>query len=176
MEKKLTILEPFFEKPNNRFSIRELSRIININHTTVRQYLNTMVEEGVLNKKNEGVYTFYMLNITRKTQNLKLYYNLEKIRKSGIIEGLEKFYDYPVIILFGGYANATDDMTSDIDICVLSNIKKEILPDVFEKKLNRKLSILKFSKRAFEMAKKNNPELINNICNGIVLSGEFEVL
>ncbi|MBI2580817.1 ArsR family transcriptional regulator, partial [Candidatus Woesearchaeota archaeon] len=45
MEVKLTILKPFFEDPNRKFSIRELSRILKINHTTVRQYLNRLVKE-----------------------------------------------------------------------------------------------------------------------------------
>ena len=85
MERKLTILKPFFEDPNRKFSIRELSRILKINHTTVRQYLNKMVKEELLSSKKEGVYLFYHLILSRKTLNLKLYYNLEKVRNSNLI-------------------------------------------------------------------------------------------
>jgi len=55
METKLTILGQFFENPNKSFSIRQLSRILKINHTTVRQYLNKMVKDEILSLKKEGV-------------------------------------------------------------------------------------------------------------------------
>ena len=176
MERKLTILKSFFEDPNQKFSIRELSRILKINHTTVRQYLNKFVKEGFLSVKKEGLYSFYRLILSKKTVNLKLYYNLEKIRKSGLVEDLEKNYDLPVIALFGSYAFAMDDKTSDIDICLISNIEKEFSIEKYEKLLNRKMSLHKFTKNSWDKAKKTNPNLINNICNGIVLSGELEVL
>lgn len=176
MERKITTLSLFFENPTKRYSIRELSRILKINHTTVRQYLNKCVQEGFLSRKKGGVYTFYQFVLNKKALNLKGYYNLEKIRKSKIIEDLEKDYDFPVIVLFGSYASAMDDPTSDIDLCLISNIEKEFLTEKYEKKLKRKVSIHMFNTTSWEKAKKSNPHLINNICNGIVLSGELEVL
>ena len=176
MERKLTILKQFFEEPNRRFGIRELSRILKINHTTVRQHLNKMAKEGFLSSKNEGLYSFYQLVINKKTLNLKLYYNLEKIRNSSLVENLERAFDLPTIVLFGSYASAMDDANSDIDICLVSNIEKEFPTDKYEKILNRKISLHKFTKNSWERAKKLNPNLINNICNGVVLSGELEVL
>jgi len=176
MEIKLTILKPFFEEPGRKFSIRELSRILKINHTTVRQYLNKLVKEGFLISKKEGLYSFYQIVLNKKALNLKLYYNLEKIRESGIVEDLEKEYDFPVIVLFGSYVFSMDDKTSDIDICLISNIQKELSTDRYEKKINRKISFHKFTKNSWNNAKKSNPGLINNICNGIVLSGELEVI
>ena len=176
MERKLTILKPFFEDPNRKFSIRELSRILKINHTTVRKYLNKLVKEGFLLSKKEGIYTFYHLILSKKTLNLKSYYNLEKIRQSSLIEDLEKAYDLPVIVLFGSYASARDDARSDIDICLISNIEKEFQIEKYEQKLNRKISLHKFSKDSWSKAKRSNPNLVNNICNGIVLSGELVIL
>ncbi|MBD3247067.1 ArsR family transcriptional regulator [Candidatus Pacearchaeota archaeon] len=176
METKITILKEFFENPVNKFSIRGLSRILGINHTTVRQHLNKLTKEGFLSLKKEGVYSHYRLILNKKTLNLKLYYNLEKIRKSKIINDIEKRYDFPVIVLFGGYASATDDKTSDIDICVISNIEKEFSTEKYEKELNRKVSIHRFTKTNWENMKKSNPGLVNSICNGFVLSGELEVL
>jgi len=176
MERKLTILKPFFEEPIRKFSIRELSRILKINHTTIRQHLNQLVKEGFLSSKKEGVYSFYQLILTKKTLNLKLYYNLEKIRESGIIQDLEKAFDLPVIVLFGSYAFAMDDKTSDIDVCLISNVEKGFSTEKYEKRLNRKISLDKFTKSSWNKTKKSNPNLINNICNGIILSGELEIL
>jgi len=176
MERKLTMLKSFFEDSSRAFSIRELSRILKINHTTVRQHLNNLVENGFLSLRKERLYSFYQIKLSKKTLNLKLYYNLEKIRKSNIIEDLEKAYDLPVIVLFGSYASAKDDINSDIDICLISNIEKEFSVKKYEKILNRKVSLHKFSKTSWKQAKNLNPGLINSICNGIVLSGELEVL
>jgi len=176
VERKLTILKPFFEDPNRKFSIRELSRILKINHTTVRQYLNKLVKEGFLSPKKEGVYFFYQLVLSKKAINLKLYHNLEKIRNSNLIEDLEKAYDLPVIVLFGSYALARDDTSSDIDICLISNVVKEFQIEKYEKSLNRKISLHKYNKDTWDKAKKSNPNLVNNICNGIVLSGELMIL
>ncbi len=176
METKLTILKEFFEDPARKFSIRELSRILKINHTTVRQHLNKLVKEGYLVSKEEGVYCFYSILLEKKTLNLKLYYNLEKLRKSHLIEELEKYYDFPVIILFGSYASATNDKDSDIDICIISNIDKEFPSEEYNKKMKKEIKIHKFSKDSWEKAKKTNPHLLNNICNGIVMSGELRIL
>lgn len=176
METKLTILKSFFEDPNKQFSIRQLSRILKINHTTIRQHLNKMVKEGILSLKKEGVYSFYKIVVSKQTLNLKLYYNLEKIRTSHIVEDMEKAYDFPVIVLFGSYASATDSIESDIDICIITNIEKKFLIEKYEKILNRKISLHTFTQSSFAKAKKLNKGLINNICNGIVLSGELEIL
>ena len=176
MERKLTIVKPFFEDPNRKWSIRELSRILKINHTTVRKYLNKLVKEEFLSSKKEGVYTFYHLIVSKKSLNLKLYYNLEKIRKSNLIEDLEKTYDLPMIILFGSYATARDDVRSDIDICLISNVEKKFPLEKYEQILNRKINMHKYNKDLWSKAKKLNPNLVNNICNGIVVSGELVVL
>ncbi|MEK6886303.1 MAG: nucleotidyltransferase domain-containing protein [Nanoarchaeota archaeon] len=176
METKITILKPFLENPNRQVSIRELSRILKINHTTVRRYLNKLTKEGFLSLKKDRLYAFYQLILNKKTLNLKRYYNLEKLRESQIVEDLEKKYDLPVIVLFGSYASATDDSSSDIDICLISNVEKEFATEKYEKTLNRKISFHKFNKSSWEKSKKTNSSLINNICNGIVLSGELEVL
>ena len=59
------------------------------------------MNNGFLSSKKEGLYLFYQLILSKKTLNLKLYYNLEKIRNSNLIEDLEKMYDLPIIVLFG---------------------------------------------------------------------------
>lgn len=167
MEIKLTMLRLFFENPIKEYGIRELSRLIKINHTTVRQYLNKFVKEGYLLFRQDRIYSLYRLNLNKKTLNLKLYYNLEKLRESNLIEDLEKFYDYPTIILFGSYSQAMDDDKSDVDIAIITKISKKFSVDKYEKQINRKISL-----HMFKELKKSN--LTKSICNGIVLSGEID--
>jgi len=176
METKITILAIFFENPEKEFHIREVAKLLKINHTTVRQYLNNFVKEEFLSLRKDRIYLYYKSNQNKKFLNLKLYYNLEKIRKSEIVEQIEKNYDYPAVILFGSYSKATDDSKSDVDICIISDIKKDKDYHKFEKDLNRKVSIHLFTSKDWETMKVKNPELVNNICNGIVLSGKLEAI
>jgi len=176
MEIKLNILKPFFEDPDREFNIRELSRIIKINHTTVRQYLNRLVKEGILQKKKGQIYNSYTIALSKKYFGLKFYYNLEKIRKSHIIDYFQKEFDFPVIILFGSYAKARDTKNSDIDICIISNIKKDLNLNPFQSVLNKPVNLHLFTKKEFENLKKKSPELVNNIANGIVIEGELEII
>jgi len=176
MENKTNILKPFFENPSKGFYIRELSRMLKINHTTIRQYLNKLVKENYLTLEKSKLYSSYRLNQNEKKLNLKLFYNMEKLRMSGIIKDLEHFYEFPVIVLFGSYAKATDDETSDIDIAIFSDINKEFDTHKYQKILDKMLSIHLLSGKLLKNLKKSNPGIINNICNGIILSGKLEVL
>ncbi len=176
MERKITILKEFFEDPQKGFNIRELARLIKINHTTVRQYFNFLVKEDFLIKKRGAIYETYTSNISAKYLNLKFYYNLEKLRKSDVINYLEKQFDFPVIVLFGSYATAYDTKDSDADICIITNIKKELNLRRYENILNRKINLYIFTKEEFKNLKQKNPNLVNSIVNGIVLRGELEIL
>ena len=46
----------------------------------------------------------------------------------------------------------------------------------YERILNRKVSPHFFSDKEWERNKIKNRQLVNNICNGIVLSGQLEVI
>ena len=134
-----------------------------------------LVKEELIEIKKGKPYDYLKAKINKKFLNLKLFFNLEKLRKSNLIEQIEKDYDYPAVILFGSYASATDDSKSDIDLFVLTEIKKENDYSSFEGKLNRKITLHFFSKDKLSSAKNKNPELLNNIINGITLSGKLEV-
>lgn len=175
METKINILRPFLENPNEEFQIRELSRLLKINHTTIRQHLLKLVDEDFIEVKKGKPYDYFKAKISEKFLNLKLYFNLEKLRESNLVEQIERDYDYPVIILFGSYASATDDSKSDIDLFIFTEISKEKDYSKFEKQLKRKIAVHLFSKDKLDSAKNKNPELLNSIINGITLSGKLEI-
>ncbi|MFH1801925.1 MAG: nucleotidyltransferase domain-containing protein [archaeon] len=170
------ILKVFFEEPGKGYLIREVARKSGVNHTTVSQYLKYLVKEGILANEKDGLYGGYRVVVSRKYLNLKLYYNLEKLRISGLIEGLQKFYDFPTIVVFGSYASATDGKGSDVDICILTEIDKEFDTSKYEKVLNRVVGLHRFNREKWCAMKEKNKELVNSICNGLVLSGELEVV
>lgn len=173
---ELRILAPFFEDPEREFQMREIARITKINHTTIRKYLNQFLKFGYLKLKKEGIYPSYSSNSFKQYLNLKLFYNLEKLRKSLLIENLEKEFSYPIIVLFGSYSKARDFLSSDVDLGVISEIKKEFSIKKYEKLLNRKIQLHFLNKKTINFMKQKNPELLNNMLNGIVLSGELELI
>lgn len=172
----LSIIKEFFENPDKSFHIRELSRKLDKNHMTVRKKLIELKQEQYLKKEKTNLYETYKANKNKKFYNLKLYYNLEKIRKSKIIDKINEEYDYPQIILFGSYSEAKDDENSDIDICLITNVKKEIELKKFKTKLNKNVDLRIFSEKEWEKLIKNNASLANNIIRGITLSDEFEAI
>ncbi len=176
MEEKISILAPFFENPGRTFHKREIAKLARISHTAARVHMERMAKEGYLAIRPTRPYKTYQANTaSRKYLNLKLYYNLEKIRESGLAERLEHHYNFPVIVLFGSYAKAADDEKSDIDICIISPIREIPEMEEFEKIVRRPVSIHLFSASRWREMKEKNPGMINSICNGIVLSGQLEV-
>ena len=163
METKIAIMRPFFEDPDREFQIRELSRIVHINHTTVRQYLNRLVKEDLLKKTEFGAYSFYSVLTSRSYLNLKIYYNLEKLWASGLVDELLSKFELPTIVLFGSYNKGEDIETSDIDFFIdLKPFKFDA--GKFEKSLKRKIHII-FKSEA-------NKGVIENINQGDILFGE----
>ncbi len=178
MVEKIDIIAPFFEEPHNHFLLRELAKKIQKNPMTIRNHVRLLLKEGylLLNKKTKP-YQTYRANVDSPAyRNLKWFYNLEKIRISGLLEFLQKRFDYPVVILFGSYAKATDDEKSDLDLCVITPIQTEHPYSKFEKVIKRPINIRFYTPKQWKELRMQHPDLVNSICNGIVLSGQIEVV
>lgn len=177
MDTELSILKYFFDDPQENFHIREIARKSTLSHMTVRKYLRHFTQAGILIQHQPRPYPTFAANTSHPQYlNLKLFYNLERLRESNLIFTLEQFYDYPVIVLFGSYAQSSNTKESDIDIFILTNIEKEFSLSRYERTLQRKINLFICSEKEFIRMKTKSPELINNICNGITLSGKLEVL
>ena len=177
MFNQLNDLKIFFEDPNKEFHLRELARILKKNPVTIKRHLQGFVKLGVLNCKKERRLEIYSSN----TENFyykeyKKVYNRFKIIESGLLNFLKKEFNLPTIILFGSYERGEDNKNSDVDIFILTEIKKHINLEFYEKKINRPIQLHIMNKKEFQKAKKDNPDLINSIINGSLLSGFTEVL
>ena len=141
MYTELSILQFFFDDPAGNFHIREIARKSALSHMTARKYLSRFVREGLLVQHKSKPYLTFAANASDpKYLNLKLYYNLERLRESKIISDLEQFYDYPVIVLFGSYAHASNTQESDIDIFIQCE-EVSIDMEKFQKMLKRKIHL-----------------------------------
>ena len=178
MYELIDILGPFLDDPQRSFHIREIARILNISPMTARKKLNILVKKGLLNKRKLKLYDEFRVNFeSAEFRILSKFYIVKKLYDSGLINYLLKELLYPkAIFLFGSYARGDYTKNSDIDLFVLCDEKKEINLSKYENKLKKKIQLHIMSNKEFLIAKKKNPDLINNIINGLRIEGYLEVV
>ena len=174
---KMAILEKFMEESEREFHIREFAKIMRISPTTATNYLESLKEELLLEKEKSRNVILYKANSQNPLfKETKKYFNIKKIIESGLIDYLNNELNYPeVIILFGSYSKGENISASDIDFFILTESKKQISLKEYEEKLSSKIQLFVYNKKEFKNLKIKNKELLNNILNGIKLSGFIEV-
>ena len=157
------ILELFYENPNNAFTVREISTLTGIPRATVHKYIKQFRSLKLIDKDNS-------VNDSLLFKTMKVNFFVEKIVASGIIEDLIDTLNPSCIILFGSIRKGDSVRDSDIDIFIEAPIKKDYILSKFEKKLKHKIQL-------FVEGNIGNlqPNLYNNIINGIKLYGGFKV-
>ncbi|MBI2564833.1 nucleotidyltransferase domain-containing protein [Candidatus Woesearchaeota archaeon] len=169
----LMVLEVFFIEPSKEHYLMNISRTINIAHTSVKQNLIKLVKRGLINqetqRKGKRNFPVYKANKDNKEfKRYKMIYNITSLLESRLIDFLEEKIAPKAIILFGSYRRGEDLEDSDIDIFI-EGIEEKIDLKIFEKKLKRKIQL--HFKKDFNTYPK---ELKNNIINGILLQGFLE--
>lgn len=167
------ILKLFFDGPNVRLHIREVARRTGLSPFGAMKILESLEKEGMLVKEPTPIVVEYHGNYTNeKFLALKRSLNLYGLYTSGLVSALIDFYNVPeCICIFGSYAKGEDIKESDIDLAIVTSIKK--LPDLgaYEEKLKRKISV-----HLVKDVKKEDAGFINSLANGIVLYGYLEVV
>ena len=164
------ILELFFIKAHEDFSIRGIARELKLNPNTVKKYLIELEKIKLILKKETTIYpVFYANTVSDEFRELRIRWNINKIKESGLVE---KIYDETIagsIILFGSISSGTEHETSDIDIFVESRDKNIDLRK-YEKELGREINLL-FEPNINDLEK----GLKSNIINGIRLKGFIDI-
>ncbi len=162
------VLQIFFDDPDGGFTLRGISKAINLAPKSVKQYIDSLSKEKLV-IKTEGVsYPAYKATKNEKFRFYKKMDTIFRLEESGLLDFLsEKCSD--MLILFGSASRGEDTKGSDIDIFVLSQ-EKEFNLKKHETILKREIS-LHFSQ---DFSKLPN-ELKNNILNGIILRGYVKV-
>jgi len=168
---KQTIKKYFFTNPTSKLRVREIERTLKLSLPSVIRYCKELENEGILSIAKIGNVNFYTASKSEKYLLEKKLYNVKIIYESGVIEHLKIELSNPVVILFGSYAKGEDTEESDIDFYVETPSKKHINFMRFEKILKRKIQVFQH-KNLKEIA---NPNLANNIINGIILNNYVEV-
>lgn len=157
------ILELIFDYPNQSFSVREIAKKTSIPSSSVQRYIRQIRNEKIINEDNKFTSNNY-------SRFLKAFFIINKMYKTGLVEHLKEQLNPSAIIVFGSVRKGEYDYESDIDIFIETAVKKELKLKNFEDKLKHKIQL--FSERDIN---KLQPNLLNNVINGIKLYGSFKI-
>ena len=163
----IAVMEVFFKEPTKIHFIKEISRKIKLAPTSIRKYLSTFLKEDIINVKKAHPFNGLVSNrdndafiFYKRAYNL---YSLKELREL-IINSIHP----QAIVLFGSYSRGEDIETSDIDILIISKVKKDISVSNMERKMERKINIM-----VINDLKELDKVIQKKINNGIVLYGEI---
>ncbi|MFW6025447.1 MAG: nucleotidyltransferase domain-containing protein, partial [Candidatus Woesearchaeota archaeon] len=120
------VLDRFFIRPTEEFHLRKLARETKLSTTAVKNAIDSLKKERLVNVEKTKIKTTMIANRSDKFIRLKKLFNLKSIYLSEFYEKLIKDYKKPeCIILFGSYMRGEDIERSDIDITVITEKEKK---------------------------------------------------
>ena len=172
MFKELNMMAPFFRKPSRELGVREFARLANLSPATASARLKRLEAAGLLKYRRERNLDLYSANLESPSyRDLKTYYNIGRLRESGLLEKLDEVYLKPTVILFGSAAKGIDTETSDFDLVVVSEVGRDFSGKKhYQTILGRELQIFPVK----DLKGLRNKHLIDSVLNGIVLQGELK--
>lgn len=150
-EKSLEILGLFTNDYSKRLHVREIARLLRINHRTVLLHLNNLEQEKILMKKMVGRATHFFLNIENIPTKIAIelaenYAMLSFVRDHFLIKNVlteleERSAVDGCLILFGGWAKGYATESSDIDLLLIGKVlNAKVLKDI-ETRTGKHLSL-----------------------------------
>lgn len=160
----------FYKNPTSEVHLRELAEAIDVSPGFVSKHIPSLLEEEMVVEKREGNMRMFSADTSSsRYRRGKRAFNIREILVSDLVPDLENGLYPDALVLFGSYLRGTDKEDSDIDIAVVNG--REEPPDlsVYEKKFERRIKLTRTSPNKAE------PEFIETLANGLVLSGYLEV-
>jgi predicted nucleotidyltransferase len=156
------VAEIFFLEPTKVHYVKEISRKINLAHTSVKKHILDLVEMGLIEETSEVFKGYKAVRENPEFIFNKKISNLIMLKESGLLEALKEHYPKS-IILFGSYDKGEDIESSDIDIFINSK-KFNLSLDKFEKYLSRHIHLL--------FREETSKSLMESINQGAILFGD----
>lgn len=163
----LRILEVFFIEPTTIHFIREIGKKIKLAPTSVRNNLRELLKLKLIIKKRSRPFDGFVAN--RENDTFLFYkrvYNLYTL--NNLKEKLIDILHPNTIVVFGSYSLGEDVESSDIDVLIISKVKKEIDLLEIEKKFKRKINTI-----IIDDINKLDKNIQKKIFNGFVIYGGF---
>ncbi len=167
------ILRLLFIKADISLNARAIAKSLEVSQPAVSKALPLLEKESIIKLKKDKDSKRLAIELNRDNHHiiwLKRADNFKQLYESGLVQFLYDKFPGATIILFGSYAFGEDTHTSDIDLAIIGEQKKEIKFIRYEEILERKIII-----NYYDSFKKINKYLLNNILNGIILKGAIDL-
>ncbi len=162
-----------FRKVGTSLNQRQIAKVLEVSQAGVMKALPLLEKYNYIKIKKEketGRWAIELNTDNRKVLQLKRADNLKNIYETGLFDFLEKEFPGTTIILFGSYSKGEDIINSDIDIAIIGTKRKEIDLIKYEKMFERKINL-----NFYDSFSKIHKNLKENLANGILLAGGFEL-
>lgn len=175
---KWKCLGRFFQEAEKELYVKELAREIEIGSGSASRACKELKKEGMLKSQEKGKALFYSL---KNDEPL-----VRRLKSAWFISKLMKFRDCwedaenQSVVLYGSRASGEFISRSDVDILVISNVKKIDIEKRFEKlkeKFGYKLTLVVLSLAEWsKMAKNRDRFYIEVLTNHVLLFGSSLVV
>jgi predicted nucleotidyltransferase len=152
---------------------RTIANLLKVSPTAVAKSIKYLEKYNLIKIKKSKTMNLTLIYLNRDNQRtitLKRVENLKQIYESRLAEFLEEKFPGCAIILFGSYCFGEDTINSDIDLAIIGGKGKQVTLTKFENVLERNINI-----NFYDLFRKINKHLKENLCNGIVLAGGIEL-
>ncbi len=183
---ELEVLKLYSGDYNLKLHVREIARLLKVNHRTASIALKRLEYKSIMKHQNVGKSKQYFLNIdnfltkdyiknaelVKLMRFLEIHFTLKKLL--GELRTVMK--DTP-IILFGSYAKGKETKESDIDILLIkTKEEKQITKKIndFSKLYKINIQMQKSSHKDFEDGIKEKDNLIIEIIKGHIILNNVE--
>lgn len=167
---QIEILRKLFIKTGSPINQRQLAIELNVSEPAIKKALPYLEQLDFIKVKKDQRLSITLNTENNKVMQLKRADNLKHLYESNLTEYLEKEFAGATIILFGSFSRGEDTINSDIDITVIGRKEKELNIKNYEKLFERKINI-----NYYESFQKIHKHLKENLANGIILAGGFEL-
>ena len=150
---------------------REIARKLGISSGSANMVLNDLYSEQYLSRQKKGKMNFYRFNVADPVfSHFKILVNILLLRP--LIKQLKRVSMR--IVLFDSCARAADQSKSDIDLFIVSDVKKKVLGVIKKYKFNKGFEGLiiepaVFSPTELLKSEKTYMEFLSLVSEGIVL-------
>jgi len=172
----LRVLLVFFSEPYREFHLRETAKLAKVSSSTAKRFLDFYSEKGFLQKQRKANLSLFRANVENPTfKHMKISHFLLKLQP--LVDHLQEVYPNSSIILYGSCARGEDDPQSDIDLLIISRKKERAELSEFEKRFERKMTLLVYEPSGWEEeAKKDRAFYERILIDGIPLQGNLPVV
>jgi len=179
---RVKLLTHFFSHPEERFYARALSRQVEEHYNAVWQELGNLERIGLLVSEKDTNIKYYRLN-----SHFPIHEELRRIilKTSGLGQALREALDHMAAVewafIYGSVAAGNEDILSDIDLMLVSEVDLMKLSDVvahLEEQLGREINYMVLPSADLAQRAADGDPFIQNVLAGpkVMLIGDEDAL